>query len=140
MLQSDLKDMSPDVKNLNADVLGLVSSGTKPEPSTQRPSKYHNTRTVANGRVYDSGKEAARGQELELLQKAGEISCLCYQVPFRLPAGIIYIADFAYLQVINGRLEPIVEDVKSEITRKIPSYRMKRKLFKEKFGIEISEL
>jgi hypothetical protein len=33
----------------------------------------------------------------------------------------------------------VVEDVKSSMTRKIPVYRMKKKLFEEKYGLNIHE-
>ena len=36
-------------------------------------SKYHSVKTVVNGIVFDSKKEAKRYYELLLLEKAGEI-------------------------------------------------------------------
>ena len=64
-------------------------------------SNYHNVRT--NG--FASKREAARATELEMLQKAGVISDLRYQVKLELiPAipkvqrAICYYADFAYIQ------------------------------------------
>ena len=42
--------------------------------------KYHNIKTVINGERFDSKKEAARWQELLLLQRAGKISRLNRQV------------------------------------------------------------
>jgi hypothetical protein len=47
-----------------------------------------------------------------------------------------YISDFVYLE--NG--QKIVEDVKSEYTRKLPVYRLKKKLVKAVHGIDIKEV
>jgi hypothetical protein len=101
-----------------------------------QPNKYHAVKTEVDGIVFDSKKEAARYQELCLLQKAYEIFCLCCHVRFPLPGKIFYEADFIYL---DAGLQVVVEDVKSSMTRKIPVYRMKKKLFEEKYGLNIHE-
>jgi len=49
-----------------------------------------------------------------------------------------YWADFVYIDALTG--ETIVEDVKSEATRKKESYIIKRKLMLEKYGIKIKEV
>jgi hypothetical protein len=125
-----LKDMSPDVRALNSGALGFVFTGTK-EP---RGSKYHNIKTNYAGRTFDSGKEAARAQELQTLEKGGAIFNLGYQIRFPLAGGIIYVADFVYL---DEHLEPVIEDVKGF---KTDVYRLKKKLFKEKYNLTISEV
>ena len=47
-------------------------------------SKYHAVKTEVDGIVFASKKEAKRGKELRLLQKAGEITELKEQVKFTL--------------------------------------------------------
>lgn len=80
------------------------------------------------------------------LQKAGGIKNLKLQEHFQLQGtfktpegetvrGIEYIADFTYQR---GN-EKVIEDVKSEITRKNPVYIMKRKMMAEK-GLKITEV
>ena len=107
-------------------------------------SKYHNRKTVVNGIKFDSAKEAARYQELMLLLHAGEIDDLRLQVRYRLhepytePDGkkngaIDYVADFTYLR--DG--QRIVEDVKGVRTS---VYLLKRRMLKEKYGIDIVEV
>lgn len=115
-------------------------------------TKYGAIRT--NG--YDSKKEAKRAQELEMLEKLGEISMLHKQVEFILiPAqfetiietskkGIkkpkqvcierkcSYYADFTYYK----EDEYIVEDVKG---LRLSDYKIKRKLMLHVHGIKISE-
>jgi len=98
-------------------------------------TKYRNKKT--NG--YDSKKEAKRAVELKLLERAGHISELKEQVTILLQekfrhngkweCSITYIADFVYMK--DG--VKIVEDVKSPITRKIQTYRIKRKLLLFKY-------
>ena len=105
----------------------------------RKPGKFRNRKTTVDGVVYDSAKEARRGSELALLERAGQISGLERQV--RIPIIVngvkvcSYVADFQYVQ--NGRT--VVEDVKSEHTRKLPLYRLKNKLLKAANGIEIVE-
>ena len=101
-----------------------------------KPNKYHNTKTYQDGRVYDSAKEAVRAGELKLLVKAGELVAVFEQVPFPLAGGVKYIADFLLIHQ-DGRWT--VEDVKSEPT-KTAAYRIKKKLFGEKYGQKIKEV
>lgn len=107
--------------------------------------KYGNRKIVYNGQTYDSAKEFQRGLELELLQKAGEITELRRQVKFVLiPAQrnrkgkliereCAYIADFVYVD--SG--ETVVEDVKGVRTKE---YIIKRKLMLFRYGIRIKEV
>lgn len=110
-------------------------------------SKYRNTKTALGGINYDSRKEAKRGAELELLERAGEIAGLTRQARFLLiPAqrrddgkaerAVEYVADFVY-STADGRT--IVEDVKSDVTRKLPAYVIKRKLMLQVHGITVRE-
>ena len=111
-------------------------------------NKYHARKTVRDGIVFDSKREADRWQELKLLLAAGEIKNLQRQVEYELippqkrewrgdysERAVMYIADFVYLR--GGRL--VVEDVKSPVT-KTPDYRIKRKLMRWVHGIHISEV
>ena len=96
--------------------------------------KYHTVRTWSEmcHRWFASKAEARRGEELELLQKAGEIKNLNYQVTFYLsddPKVTITI-DFAYSE--HGRL--VWEDYKGVLTR---DFRTKMAWLKEKYGIEV---
>lgn len=120
--------------------------------NTDRAAKYRNTpteRVTASGAVlrFDSQKEARRYGQLILRQQAGEIRDLRLQVDFTLqeaytdPEGrrvraIRYRADFTYRER-DGRL--VVEDVKSKPTR-TREYLIKRKLMKERRGIDITEV
>ena len=120
--------------------------------NTDRASKYRNTpteRVTASGAVlhFDSQKEARRYDHLTLRQQAGEIHDLRLQVDFTLQEAytdqegrrvraIRYRADFTYRER-DGRL--VVEDVKSKPTR-TREYLIKRKLMKERRGIDITEV
>lgn len=106
--------------------------------------KYHNTKVTINGETFDSKKEAARWQELLLLQRAGKISHLNRQVTYELiPSQYIdgkcveravkYVADFVYKE--NGQL--VVEDTKG---MKTPEYVIKRKMLLFTYGIRIKEV
>jgi len=109
------------------------------------PAKYHNEKTVAHGKKFDSKKEAKRYQELVYLQKAGEIADLKRQVKFQvvpphicvdghvLERGVDYIADFTYMR----RERLIVEDVKGVRTQ---AYIIKRKLMLWVHKIVIKEI
>lgn len=113
----------------------LVGSSLSEKPTN---SKYKNEKVVDEfGNVYDSKKERKRATELRLLLKAGAIGFLAKQVEFDLKVAK-YIADFVYTDAITGAT--IVEDVKSEVTRKLPVYRLKKKLMLQIHNIEIKEV
>ena len=109
----------------------------------KKVNKYKNIKVFDEfGNEYDSKKELKRGRELKLLLKAGEIGFLARQVEFQfnINGGKIasYYADFCYTEVSTGKM--IVEDVKSEATRKLPVYRLKRKMMLQQHGITIKEV
>jgi len=97
-----------------------------------RKTKYRNVKT--NG--YDSKKEANRATVLKLLEKQGKIQDLKEQVRFRFKYNdkliCAYVADFTYIE--DGQY--IVEDVKGYKTQ---MYKLKRKMMKIFFNIEIRE-
>jgi hypothetical protein len=99
-------------------------------------SKYRNIRTKVDGIEFASKKEAARYSELRLLERAGKISGLKLQVPYPIEINHVkictYRADFVYLT----RPGLMVEDVKGA---KTPLYRLKKKLMRAIYGIEILE-
>ena len=113
---------------------------------TKSKNKYHNRKTKG----FDSAKEWRRNQELETLQRAGEISELNRQVPFTLMPSfaiadkktkqgfrtireIRYIADFTY-RLKNGKR--IIEDVKGMQT---DVFKIKRKLLERKIALGVIE-
>ena len=133
-----------------------------PSPSLaegQKASKYHNRHTERGapsgpGIRFDSQREARRYDNLMAWQKTGEIKDLRLQVDFTLQEAytdtegrrvraIRYRADFTYLRRLMGReghtWALVVEDVKSRGTR-TKDYLLKRKLMKERFGIDIVEV
>lgn len=110
------------------------SVSSKKEP-TEKRSKYGSKRVQVDGIWFDSKKEASRYFELKVLEMAGEITDLELQVEYQLPS-CKYFADFRYKR--NG--ETIVEDTKSSVTKKLPVYRLKKKLMLEVHGIEIKEV
>lgn len=97
-------------------------------------SKYNNKKTIVDGIVFDSKKEAYRYEELKILEKANIIKNLARQVPFELipkqrgERAVCYIADFVYIDTKTGNI--IVEDVKGF---KTDVYKLKRKLFKYRY-------
>ena len=106
--------------------------------------KYNNQKVEYDGKVFDSKKEYNRYRELLVLLKIGEIGLLNCQESFLLiektetTRAMKYIADFTYIVVKTGI--KVVEDVKSEITRKNPTYINKKKLMKSVHGIDIKEV
>lgn len=126
-----------------------------------RKNKYgnHKKTIIFKGKevTFDSAKEANRAKELELLEKAGEISDLQIQKVFELQprfrhAGhtirpITYIADFYYYDETpdcRHCTDPItrwvVEDVKSAATKKDKVYQMKKKMMLYVQHREIKEI
>ena len=104
-------------------------------------AKYRNKRTEVDGLVFASQKEALRYQELKLLERAGEIFNLMWQRPFQIEVNGVkickYVADFTYSEKGGWY---VTEDIKSDVTRKLPAYRLKKKLMLAVHGIEIREV
>jgi hypothetical protein len=102
--------------------------------------KYRNKKTKVGSLVFDSKKEASYFVQLQWRQKSGEIKEILLQEKFKVEINgkhiCYYIADFVVLYP-DGRKEVI--DVKSEITRKNPVYRLKKKLVEAIYGIQIVE-
>lgn len=134
----------------------------------RKDSKYHNKpteRVTPAGKVlrFASQKEARRYDELMVLLQAGHIWDLRMQTEFTLQEAytkatgervqaIRYRADFTYLRKaqagdcttysLNAKGEQqalVVEDVKSRPTR-TKTYLMKRKMIKDRYGIDIQEV
>jgi hypothetical protein len=111
------------------------------QPKDKKPSKYRNQRTACNGIQFDSHKEAERYQELLWMQQAGQISGLECQPRYDLIVNGqslgFYRGDFRYKEVATDK--SITEDVKSPAT-KTAVYRLKKKLVKALYGVEIIEI
>ena len=107
--------------------------------SKKRGNKYGAVRTEVDGVVFASKAEARRYSELRLLEQGGVIRDLVLQPAYDLDVNgtrvARYIADFAYWD--NERNERIVEDVKGV---KTPVYRLKAKMMRAQYGIDIVEV
>ena len=122
-----------------------------PNPRAHLRNKYGATAVVVDGQRFDSKREAARYQELQLLEAAGQIAELVVHPAFPLvvlqlePVGPPYIlhtigvyhADFQYRSAVTG--EVIVEDVKSKPTR-TEAYRRTKKHVEAQYQITITEV
>lgn len=108
--------------------------------------KYNNTKKTVDGITFDSILEARRYAVLKSRLEAGTISDLRLQPHYTIMEGykdlsgtyirpVQYIADFSY--IINEDGKRIVEDVKGVRTE---AYAIKRKLIRDRFGVEIVEI
>lgn len=99
-------------------------------------SKYRNVKVGQ----YASKREAKRALELQLMERAGQITALREQVRYEIipkcgkERAAHYVADFVYLDG-DGNLH--AEDAKGVRT---PTYVLKRKLMLHVHGIEIEEV
>ena len=109
-------------------------------PQPKSCSKYNNVKAEVDGKKFDSTKESKRYLELKSMVERGEISELHEQVKFTFAHNGVkicsYVADFTY----NKDGKEVVEDVKSEMTKKLPVYKMKKKMMVAFYGIEINEV
>ena len=113
-------------------------------PLTHKGNKYHAVRTWSNysKRHFDSKLEAGRADDLYLMEKAGKIRNLQYQIKFTLCENpkITYTCDFTYqefdpLTLSGGMWKDVYEDSKGVLTR---DTRTKLAWLKEKFGISVN--
>ena len=102
-------------------------------------SKYGNKKVEFAGILFDSKAELRRFHELKLLERAGEITNLELQPRFDLVVeGVkcgFYKGDFRYVDTRTGK--EVVEDVKGV---KTPVYRLKRKLVRAIYGVDVVEV
>lgn len=101
---------------------------------TGRRSKYGAVRTEYNGRTYASKLEASFARRLDELKAAGVVLGWVPQMRYDLGAGIAYAADFL---VMYAEGENRVIDAKGYET---PEFRLKRKLFRERYGFDLDVL
>lgn len=108
-------------------------------------SKYNSNKMVVDRIVFDSKKEAMYYLHLRTLLKQGKIKDLELQKEYILQdkfkingktqRKISYKADFTYFSVEDNKLHVVdVKGFKTEI------YKIKKKLFEYKYGIEIEEV
>lgn len=106
--------------------------------------KYNNKKTLYDGIYFDSKKEMNYYKELKVKEAEGLISELELQKRFILQEGYIingrkvrplsYICDFSYKDA-QGIIHIIdVKGFRTEV------YKIKKKLFEYKYGIEIEEI
>lgn len=108
--------------------------------------KHGNKKVVIDGLKFDSKREAARWQELLLLERTGSISGLERQKTYILAPKVLldgrikpclrYVADFLY---VRGGIQ-VIEDSKSPHLRKNPVYRIKKHLLKSVLGLDVLEV
>lgn len=111
-----------------------------------KQNKYHNKKTTIDGILFDSYKEGNYYTKLKLMQKAGLIWNLELQKKYILQASftfngkkireISYYADFVY----EDKDGLHVIDVKGGNVTKTDVYKLKKKLFIKKYGVEIEEV
>ena len=107
-------------------------------------NKYGNKKVTVDGITFDSKHEASIYTELKLLERCGAIRNLQLQVPFTLlepyeingkkVRAVKYVADFVF---INEKGEQEVWDAKG---MKTDVYKLKKKLFEQRYNIEIKEV
>lgn len=109
-------------------------------PVSRALSKYRNVPVTWEGMRFDSKRELKRWQELRLMYSAGKIRGLSRQVRFKIEVDgqhiCDYIADFQYVVRRGGTRGLVVEDCKGV---KTAVYRLKKKLMRAVYSIEITE-
>lgn len=105
----------------------------------EKPRKYRNVPVEVDGIRFDSKAEAARYNVLLNRQAAGILGAIVVHPRFELKVGethiCFYIGDFQYYD--HRARRSIVEDVKGVRT---PAYKIKKRLMKAIYGIEITEV
>lgn len=140
--------MSWTQEQYNAHLAAKANTAKQRKNAGRGGSKYKSTKIEKCGMKFDSKKEYIRWRDLLQMQLDGLIAELKTQVAFilapsvkfaaepRAKPALKYIADFTYVK--NGAL--VVEDVKSNITRSLPAYRIKKHLMMSVHNIEILEV
>jgi hypothetical protein len=100
-----------------------------------RTNKFNAQKAYSNlcEREFDSKAERSRGEELRMMELAGKITCLEYQVPVVLSEhpSVKLILDFRYLE----HYKTIWEDVKGMMT---PAARVKIAWAWQRYHIKVN--
>lgn len=111
------------------------------EREAEELMKYKNIKVTVNGITFDSKKEAGYYNVLKLKQLAKIIDSFEMQVRYDIIVNRhkigFYKADFVTYK--DGKVIDVI-DVKSEMTKKLPVYRLKKKLIKALYGFDIVEI
>ena len=154
-----MADMPPRMRELYARQQIDLSGAAAPAPihkGSHGKTKYGSRKDTRGELRFDSKKEARRYDELALLLAAEKIRDLKLQPEYTLQEAyttlegvrvraIRYRADFSYERATEpdccGEVHwlRVVEDVKSEAT-KTRGYAIKRKLMRERLGIDVREV
>ena len=119
-------------------VAGQIPERMLEAPKEPKRQKYGNRKVEIDGMKFDSQHEADIYFGVLLPSwKSGTYKLLARQVPFDLPGGIRYIADFVTV-AMDGHVTVI--DAKSEATRKNRVYINKKKQMRAIWQIEITEV
>lgn len=110
-----------------------------------KQNKYKNKKVIYDGIKFDSNREMAYYIKLKMLEQKGIIKDLELQKSFELQPSfklngktykkITYRADFSYVSVQDNKIH--IVDTKGFRTQ---VYKLKRKMFAYKYGIEIEEI
>lgn len=110
-----------------------------------KQSKYKNKKVIYDGIKFDSKKEMAYYIKLKMLEEKSKIKKLELQKTYELQPSfkvngktyrkITYKADFSYITTEDDKLH--IVDTKGFRTE---VYKLKRKMFAYKYGIEIEEI
>lgn len=115
----------------------LTGKNVPAQTEEKKPAKYRNKKVEIDGWKFDSEHESNVYLMFKSDTESGKYRAFFCQVPFMLPGGIKYVCDFL---TFNNDGTFTVWDAKSEATAKDKVYRMKKKLMREKYGIEIREI
>lgn len=110
-----------------------------------KQNKYKNKKVIYDGIKFDSNREMAYYIKLKMLEQKGIIKDLELQKSYELQPSfklngktykkITYKADFSYVLVEDNKIH--IVDTKGFRT---DVYKLKRKMFAYKYGIEIEEV
>lgn len=139
--QARVKLAEQKIKKSNG--MGVQGKEKSTVNKAKKPSKHRNKKTEIDGIKFDSKKEAERYLVLKDLQDKKQIKSLVLQPRFLLQdkftkngksyRKIEYIADFMYLEKVDGKWIEVVEDVKASKKFLTDVYKIKKKLFEFKY-------
>lgn len=128
----------------------MTAKEYREKANNKKPRKYRNTKIKHNGLTFDSKKEFHRYLVLKDLVAKKEICNLQTHPKFVLQEGyrakngqkvraITYSADFSYTRMSDNAY--VVEDVKSNMTKKLQHYKDKIKILMYRYpNIEFKEV
>jgi len=109
-------------------------------PLSRKTRAGQRRKVIDQNEIFDSQTEHRHWCELKIRERLKEIRDIEIHKRYEIVVAGVHICDFIPdFQYVRMDGAVVVEDVKSKLTRKLPEYRLKKKLFEAIYKLKVHE-